>query len=177
MREGDGIWVEGERELQLNMQRVLGDNLTAAREAIRAAGLDIINDAKTNLRKNGSIATGQLRKSGRVQAVEGDEDAIDAGFFSEGQGYAAFVEYGTRAGGRRTIRFLLPLIKQWMSKKGIGDNGADFNDRAFFITRKIVRNGTQPRPFFAPAVEKNKKEIEKAIKEAIANDINKNGNR
>jgi L-lactate utilization protein LutB len=37
--------------------------------------------------------------------------------------------------------------------------------------------GTRPHPFFAPAVEKNKKEIEKAIKEAIANDINKNGNR
>ena len=65
MKKGDGIWLEGERELYLNMQRVLGDNLKAARTAIRYAGLDIINDAKTNLKNNGSVVTGQLRASGR----------------------------------------------------------------------------------------------------------------
>lgn len=176
MKKGDGIWLEGERELYLNMQRVLGDNLKAARTAIRYAGLDIINDAKTNLRNNGSVVTGQLRASGRVQAVEGDEDAIDAGFFSENQGYAAFVEYGTKGGGKRKLGFLIRIIKQWLYKKK-SLIGKELNDASFFIARKILRKGTRPHPFFAPAVEKNKKEIEKAIKEAIANDINKNGNR
>jgi hypothetical protein len=172
MKKGDGIWLEGERELYLNMQRVLGDNLKAARTAIRYAGLDIINDAKTNLRNNGSVVTGQLRASGRVQAVEGDEDAIDAGFFSENQGYAAFVEYGRKSGKMPPVNYII----QWFRKKfGLSDKEA--RARGWATARVIARKGTRPHPFFAPAVEKNKKEIEKAIKEAIANDINKNGNR
>lgn len=161
------LWLEGERELFANMQKKIGGLGKAGRQALQKGGMIIVNDAKVNLRNNRSVATGMLRASGKVQKVQGDEDAVDAGFFSEGQGYAAFVEYGTRAGGRRTIRFLLPLIKQWMRKKGIGGNGADFNHRAFFITRKIVRKGTRPHPFFGPAVDKNKKAVVDSIAEAI----------
>jgi hypothetical protein len=82
MSKNDAIWVEGERELFLKMQRMTNSNLTAARKALRTGGMRIINDAKENLRINGSMAQGQLRKSGRVQAVAGDPDAIDAGLNS-----------------------------------------------------------------------------------------------
>ena len=195
MKKGDGIWLEGERELYLNMQRVLGDNLKAARTAIRYAGLDIINDAKTNLRNNGSVVTGQLRASGRVQAVEGDEDAIDAGFFSENQGYASYVEYGRKSGKMPPVNMLMEWLRKRTSKSGALKSAVVhmegrrkrrtsaytkddlLRSAAWSLAKWIARKGTRPHPFFAPAVEKNKKEIEKAIKEAIANDINKNGNR
>lgn len=176
MSRDKGIWLDGEKELFVNMQRVMDSNIAAAREGLQAGAMDIVNAAKENLRNNGNIATGQLRASGRVQAVQDDPDAVDAGFFSDGGGYAAYVEYGTRAGGRRTIKFLLPYIKQWMRKKGIGGNEKEFNNIAFFISRKIVRKGTRPHPFFAPAVEKNEKAVLKAIKQAIANNI-RNGNK
>lgn len=195
MKKGDGIWLEGERELYLNMQRVLGDNLKAARTAIRYAGLDIVKDAKTNLRNNGSVVTGQLRASGRVQAVEGDEDAIDAGFFSENQGYAAFVEYGRKSGKMPPVNMLMEWLRKRTSKsRALKSAVVHMEGRrkrrtsaytkddllrsaAWSLAKWIAKRGTRPHPFFAPAVEKNKKEIEKAIKEAIANDINKNGNR
>lgn len=174
MSKRDVIWVDGERELFLNMQRVMGSNLSAARQGIRAGAMSIINDAKQNLRGNHSVVTGQLRASGRVQAVQGDEDAVDAGFFSDGNGYAAVVEYGSKAGGKRKLGFMIRVIKQWLRKKGEPD-GRGLDNAAFFIARSIIRKGTRPHPFFAPAVEKNKKAVEDAIKEAIAKDIEANG--
>ena len=115
MSKRDVIWVDGERELFLNMQRVMGSNLSAARQGIRAGAMSIINDAKQNLRGNHSVVTGQLRASGRVQAVQGDEDAVDAGFFSNDTqgGYAYFVEYGRRSGKMPPV----DCIVQWFRKK------------------------------------------------------------
>lgn len=170
MRAGQNIWLEGERELYLNMQRVMGSNLTAARQGIREGAMVIVNDAKENLRGNHSVVTGQLRASGRVQAVQDDPDAVDAGFFSEGQGYAAFVEYGRRAGKMPPVDFII----QWFRKK-FGMDEKEARARGWASARAIARKGTKPHPFFAPAVEKNKKAISEAIKKAISNDINKNG--
>ena len=172
MSKRDVIWVEGERELFLNMQRVMGSNLSAARQGIRAGALNIINDAKQNLRGNHSVVTGQLRASGRVQAVQGDEDAVDAGFFSNDTqgGYAYFVEYGRRSGKMPPVDYII----QWFRKK-FGMNDKEAKARGWASARAIARKGTRPHPFFAPAVEKNKKAVTDAIKEAIAKDIERNG--
>ena len=172
MSKRDVIWVEGERELFLNMQCVMGTNLSAARQGIRAGALNIINDAKQNLRGNHSVVTGQLRASGRVQAVQGDEDAVDAGFFSNDTqgGYAYFVEYGRRSGKMPPVDYII----QWFRKK-FGMNDKEAKARGWASARAIARKGTRPHPFFAPAVEKNKKAVEDAIKEAIAKDIETNG--
>lgn len=185
MSKRDVIWVDGERELFLNMQRVMGSNLSAARQALRTGGMTIVNDAKQNLRNNGNIAFGELRKSGRVQAVEGDPDSIDAGFPMP---YAYFVEYGRRAGKRPPMHNLI----EWLRKKtatsrdtkNAFESAAAFmkmdaekyrRSLAFLIARSIGEKGTRPHPFFAPAVEKNKKAVTDAIKEAIAKDIERNG--
>ena len=182
MSKRDVIWIEGERELFLNMQRTLDSNLSAARKALRTGGMTIVNDAKQNLRENGNIAHGHLRKSGRVQAVEGDADAIDAGFPMT---YAYFVEYGRRSGKMPPIS----TIVEWLRKKASTSRGIKnaFESAAahskmdtekyrrsfaFLIARSIGRNGTKPHPFFAPAVEKNKKAVTNAIQEALAKDIN-----
>ena len=191
MSKQDVIWLEGERELYINLQRRMDTNTTAARKALRSVGLQIVNDAKENLRANDSVATGQLRASGKVQKVDGDPDAFDAGFFTKksGDGYAACVEYGTKAGGKRTIGFLIPIITAWLKKKTSVGRGmksafasaAAFSGMsadkylrqiAFFISRKIVRMGTKPHPYFRPALEKNEQAITDAIAEAVNDDNN-----
>lgn len=171
MSRDKGIWLDGEKELFVNMQRVMDSNIAAAREGLQAGALDIVNAAKENLRDNESVVTGQLRASGRVQAVQDDPDAVDAGFFSDGKGYAYFVEYGRRAGKLPPVDNII----QWFRKK-FGMDSKEAQARGWASARAIARKGTRPHPFFAPAVEKNGKAVLKAIKQAIANDI-RNGNK
>ena len=170
MANKDVIWVDGERELFLNMEKQTRGTIQAAMQGLQSAALNIIADAKENLRGNHSVVTGQLRASGKVQKVEGDEQALDAGFFSEGNGYAAYVEYGTKGSTKRKLGWMIRLIKQWLRKKGMPE-GKELNDASFFISRKIIRKGTKPHPFFAPAVEKNKQQVNDAISMAIQQEI------
>lgn len=180
--KGTGIWIEGERQLYANMQKSLFSITEAGRKGLRQAGMNIIADAKDNLRGNHSVVTGQLRAMGKVQKVEDDPDAIDAGFFAQGssQGYAYFVEYGRRATktSEKGNPTLFQAIKQWLRKKGAVAKGSALRSAAVFqgrsvdkmldslaamITKSIHKKGTKPHPFFAPAVEKNKADIERAI--------------
>lgn len=158
------IWLEGERELFVNMQKKLGGLGQAGRKALQKGGMLIVNDAKNNLRNNSSVVTGMLRASGKVQKVEGDEDSVDVGFFSDKTtgGYAFFVEYGRRAGKMPPPDMLI----QWCRKKlKLPEKIA--RARGWAMARKIAKKGTRPHPFFAPAVEKNKKAVVDAIAEAI----------
>lgn len=161
------IEVEGLRELHLVMERKAEETISAGRKGLRAAGMNIIADAKDNLRGNHSVVTGGLRASGKVQKVEDDPDAIDVGFFAQGssQGYAYFVEYGRRATKTTTagVPTLRQAIEQWLRKKFGMAEGKELKSRAFLISRAIHKKGTKPHPFFAPAVEKNKADIERAI--------------
>lgn len=158
------IWLEGERELFANMQKKLGGLGKAGREALQKGGMLIVNDAKINLRNNRSVVTGLLRSSGKVQKVQDDEDAVDAGFFSQQTtgGYAYFVEYGRRAGKMPPPDMLI----QWCRKKlRLPEKLAKL--RGWAMARAIARKGTRPHPFFGPAVDKNKKAVVDAIAEAI----------
>ena len=173
MANKDVIWVDGERELFLNMEKQTRGTIQAAMRGLQSAALNIIADAKENLRGNHSVVTGQLRASGKVQKVEGDEQALDAGFFSEGNGYAYFVEYGRRATRSNTpgVPTLRQAIEQWLRKKFGIPQGKELKSRAFLIARAIHKKGTKPHPFFAPAVEKNKKQVNDAITMAIQQEI------
>ena len=165
------IQVEGLRELHLAIERKAEETISAGRKGLRAAGMNIIADAKNNLRGNHSVVTGQLRAMGKVQKVEDDPDAIDAGFFAQGssQGYAYFVEYGRRATKTTTagVPTLRQAIEQWLRKKFGMAEGKDLKSRSFLISRSIHKKGTKPHPFFAPAVEKNMASIENAISESV----------
>lgn len=172
MSKNDVIWVEGEKALFLKMQRSMDVSISSARSALRTAGMNIINDAKVNLRNNKSVVTGQLRASGKVQAVEGDPDSIDAGFFSDKTqgGYAFFVENGRRSGRMPPVDNLI----QWFRKKfRLTEKVA--RARGWAKAKSIAKKGTKPHPFFGPAVEKNKEAITKAISEAVKKEVDKNG--
>lgn len=166
------IWLDGERTLYANMQRRTDNALKEARKGLQKAGLQIIADAKANLRSGNNVVTGQLRASGRVQKVEGDEDALDVGFFSQQTtgGYAFFVEYGRRAGKMPPPDMLV----QWCRKKL--RMGAEMAKAVGWqIARKIARKGTKPHPYFNPAIEKNKKAVSEAIAEGVKKENDKNG--
>ena len=66
MAKNDVIWVEGEKELYVNMQRSMEGSLKAAREGLQNAGLKIVADATRNIRKNKSWTSGTLGYSGKV---------------------------------------------------------------------------------------------------------------
>lgn len=167
MAKDKAIWVEGEKELFVNMQRSMDGSIKAAREGLQKAALKIVADAVQNIQSNKIWNTGALANSGKVQKVEGDEDAIDAGFFSDkGEGYAAYVEYGRRAGKMPPW----DMLAAWAQKK-LRLNPKEAKSVGFLIARKIAKKGTRPHPFFAPAVKKNEKEVTRAIQNAVKESI------
>lgn len=181
MKRGEVIWLDGERDLFLNMQRNIEGTTKASRLALEKAGLNIIADAKENLRENESIAKGLLRKSGRIQRVEGDPDALDIGFTMP---YAYFVEYGRRSGKMPPLADIIGWLKKKTStRKGIKNAfesaaahegmSADryLRSLAYLIARAIGKKGTKPHPFFAPAIEKNKEKVNEAITMAIREEL------
>ena len=168
MSDGITMALEGDRELFIALDKKVKTLGREGRKALQKGGLQIINDAKENLRNNGSVVTGLLRSSGKVQRVEGDEDSVDAGFFSDKTtgGYAFFVEYGRRAGRMPPADMLI----QWCRKKlRLPDKIARV--RGWAMAKRIAKEGTKPHPFFGPAVEKNKKAVVDAIAEAIKKEI------
>ena len=138
--------------------------VTAASDGLRKGALNIIADAQDNLRRNGSVVTGLLRQSGKVQRA-GDLE-IDAGFFdtrNQEGGYALFVEYGRRAGKMPPPETLEAYcykkfqLKDWKAARAMG----------WAMAVKIAREGTRPHPFFAPAIDNNRRRIVQAVRDAI----------
>lgn len=172
------VWVEGEDRLFANFDRLLFvDMQKAAKKGLQTAGMHIIADAQRNMRtaghNHGTLNnTGRLSQSGRVQNVP-DSEEVEIGFFSESssqRGYAAAVEYGTRA-------HWAPVqdIRSWVYKKLRADK-KKVNSIAFLINRAMSKKGTKAHAFFAPAVEKNKRKISSAIADAIRSVIDKDRN-
>src|SRR5215831_12238277 len=92
-------------------------------------------------------------------------------------GYGRFVEFGRRAGARMppvdalmgwvqrhwNPAFIGPLrTGQLRPRRRAGPNvsQAQIRSRAFALARSIARRGIQPRPFMAPAYERNRTRIE-----------------
>ncbi|MBQ3812884.1 MAG: HK97 gp10 family phage protein [Bacteroidales bacterium] len=137
----------------------------AAARGLRKGAMAIVADAQDNLRENESVVTGLLRQSGRVQKV-GDEFTVDAGFFdttNQHSGYALYVEYGRPPG-----KMPPPAeLEQWAYKKFQLNDRKAARRAGWALAIMIGRNGTEPHPFFEPAVRKNEKRVEKYIREEV----------
>ncbi len=158
------ISVEGLNELLRRFDNA-GDKIRkAAMQGLQRASLQIIADAQMNLRDNGSVVTGLLRQSGKVQKV--DDDNLDVGFFdsqNKQSGYAFFVEFGRRAG-----RMPPPdEPAQWAYKKFQLHDRKLARQAGWALAMKIAKEGTKPHPFFMPAIEKNKSKVIHALRDAI----------
>ena len=184
------IKVEGLRGVRADFGKAKDAVAEAADKALQAVGLEIVAEAKMNLKRNKTTNTGVLSASGKVQK---DKDGgIDAGFFSrEGeQGYAAAVEYGrgpTKKASPDGIT-LQQSLKAWINKKMTNptggknamDSAAVFAKKtreeivdtvAFLIARKIHRKGTKAQPFFVPAVKNFEDKIQQYVDRYIKKEI------
>ena len=161
MSETGAIYVEGLDELLRKMDRLPAEVQRECFKAMQRASLDIIADAKGNLRVNGSVVTGNLRASGKVQKV--DEKTLDVGFFSsdvENKGYARYVEYGRKPGKMPPP----DILEAWAYKK-FRLSHKDARSAAWALARSIAKKGTKARPYFEPAVESGwRKMIDKIAK-------------
>lgn len=195
MKDGMSITLEGERELFLKMEYRLEGCEKAGRRGLRKGALKIVNDAKGKLKSNGSVVTGMLRASGKVQAVEGDPDAVDAGFFSQDTkgGYAYFVEYGRRAGKMPPVEMLMEWLRKRTSKSKALRSAVNIlegrrkrreaaytkddllRSAAWGLARHIAKKGTRPHPFFGPAVEENKNAVNEFIAEEVEKETKRDG--
>lgn len=158
------LTIEGLDQVLKGLERADQKVQQAAFQGMQRGALEIINDAKRNLRDNGSVVTGLLRQSGKVQKT--GELSLDAGFFdtqNKGHGYAAYVEYGRRAGKWPPI----DEMAQWAYKKFHMTDRKEARTAGFLIARKIGQEGSRPHPFFGPAIEKNKTRIVAAVRDAI----------
>lgn len=161
MSETGAIYIEGLDELLRKMDRLPADVQRECFKAMQAASLDIIADAKGNLRINGSVVTGNLRASGKVQKV--DDKTLDVGFFSSDardKGYASYVEHGRKPGKMPPP----DILEAWAYKK-FRLSHKEARSAAWALARSIAKKGTKARPFFEPAVESGwRKMIDKIAK-------------
>ena len=160
MSETGAIYVEGLDELLRKMDSLPAEVQRKCFKAMQSASLDIIADAKSNLRVNGSVVTGNLRASGKVQKV--DEKTLDVGFFSSDsdKGYASYVEYGRKPGKMPPP----DILEAWAYKK-FRLSHKDARSAAWALARSIAKKGTKARPYFEPAVESGwRKMIDKIAK-------------
>lgn len=148
------ISVEGVEQVSRALKNANTNICQAAYVGLQVAAQDIINDAKENLRSDGGVVTGLLRASGHVQ--KGSEGEIIAGFFDTTNGnggYALYHEFGRRAGKMPPPDALIAWaykkyhLKDWKIARSMG----------WAMAKMIARKGTQPHPFFVPAVNKNTK--------------------
>ena len=161
MSETGAIYVEGLDELLRKMDRLPAEVQRECFRAMQSASLDIIADAKGNLRVNGSVVTGNLRASGKVQKV--DDKTLDVGFFSSDardKGYASYVEHGRKPGKMPPP----DILEAWAYKK-FRLSHKEARSAAWALARSIAKKGTKPHPFFEPAVESGwRKMIDKIAK-------------
>lgn len=163
MADGGSIQLEGVDALLKSLANCDREVVEAAMQGVEAGAMQMVNDAKSNLRDNGSVVTGLLRASGHV---ERKEDDITAGFFdttNRNSGYAAYVEYGRRSGKMPPV----DEIEAWVYKKFHLKDWKAARSVGWAIARRIAEKGTEPHPFFGPAVKKNKNRILTAIRDAV----------
>ena len=158
----DGMYIDFDqaafRKFKMNKRKFEDRVLFKAAQGLKDSAARIVAGAKTNLKDNGSVATGMLRNSGSVRPqVDG---TVDAGFYAE---YAYWVEYGRKAGGMPPVK----LIAEWVRKRHITSDESEIESIAFAIARNIAANGTKAKPFLTPSYEENKSRIDEIMQKAI----------
>ena len=116
------------------------------KQALAKIGENIIADARTTLKKQGHIATGNLYDS-MESKISNEQITFEL------TPYARFVDVGRKKG-----KYAPPqAIKDWCKVKGIDQK------YAYVINRKIYEEGIEPSLFFTNAFEKNTKNMDDTI--------------
>jgi hypothetical protein len=161
------ISVKGTDDLQHKLNELQKRVAAEAQQRLGAIAMEVLREAKGNLRRNRTNTYHNLERSGRITEIE---NGYQVGFYSR---YAAAVEYGRRAGKRPPMQ----PIDDWLKKKGLIAGRSDKAARqrrsaAFLIARKIGRVGTKPQPYFFPAVAKFQPKMASAVADSVKKVIN-----
>lgn len=150
------IKVEGEKELQLQLQRLLGVSLNKAKKTITNSAEAIRTEASSTA----PVKTGLLRNS-ITRIISPDGMSVTVGTNVE---YAPFVEYGTRK------------MEQAHGKhgEGWGDNFKPANPPITDWAAKRARGATgQQMPFLTPAFLKERENFMKQLRKEIESEVRK----
>ena len=163
------VTITGVPELNKALAAMSKQAVAAADRGLQKAGLHIVADAQENLRKDQTNTTGRLSQSGRVQRSKEAGGGWDAGFMSQDKSYAGAVEYGRRPGRipppdeMSAWAYKKLHLRDWKQARAIGW-GAAVN---------IGKHGTKGKPYFAPALEKNRTRILTEVRDAVMQVINR----
>lgn len=132
--------IEGLEELRNDFKRAGANIDHLLRQAMVRSTTKIKEEAKNNIRMNGTTFQGNLARSITVR-----ESSATRGVVGVGEAYGGAVEFGRRPGKMPPVA----PIERWASIK-LGAPGA-----GFVIARKIGRKGTKAQPYMEPAFKDN----------------------
>ena len=116
------------------------------KKVVKNSAFNIERNAKSNLTKNKSVATGHLRRG-----ISTDIKGLEATIHTSNIKYAPGVEYGTKA------HIIRPKNKKFLYWKG-----------AKHPVKKVNHPGSKAKPFLIPAFEKEKDQFLEKLKEVIS---------
>lgn len=145
--------VTGLRELDLMMKQLPAKiEKNIMRGALRAGQNIFAKAAKSNLRQNGSVDTGELEKSIRVRFKRQSERfGFIRSYVMAGNAkayYAHWVEYGTATyytGSGRTVGGAYEITPKVAGSLFLGG----------LLRDSVMHPGIRPKPFMRPAVDEN----------------------
>lgn len=166
------VKVTGIRQAQSALHKLGEEKVRKVRDAVHGSALRIQEDA----RRNAPVHFGRLRSDIQFGTSQG-RDSFEAQVYNTVE-YAPFVEFGTkskvevpeeltlyaqqfRGGKGGSFDQLLDHIERWAHLKGLPP------EAAFPIARAIARDGVSARPYLFPAVENERPNLVRKVKEAI----------
>ena len=116
------------------------------KKVVKNSAFNIERNAKSNLTKNKSVATGHLRRG-----ISTDIKGLEATIHTSNIKYAPGVEYGTKA------HIIRPKNKKFLYWKG-----------AKHPVKQVIHPGSRAKPYLIPAFEKEKDQFLEKLKEVIS---------
>lgn len=115
------------------------------KKIVKNSAFNIEKNAKSNLTKNKSVATGELRRR-----TSTDIKGLEATIHTSNLKYAPHVEYGTRT------HIIRPKNKRFLYWEG-----------AKYPVKKVNHPGSKAKPFLIPAFDKEKDQFLEKLKEVV----------
>jgi hypothetical protein len=107
--------------------------------------------AESELKRTAPKASGALASSIYSRVISLGDGSLQLEVY--GEGYALNIENGRPAGSKQAP---VSSIVEWMQNKGIAPyEGQTIQQAAFFIAKKIGRDGIEPKKFVEDFLEKN----------------------
>ena len=111
----------------------------------------LFSTSQENLVEMKAWDEGTLAKSGNIQRNRLEKTI---GYSAP---YAGDIEYGTEP------HYVNPAVLLGWVKRKLGASPKDAKRIAYFVSKSIAKNGTQPRPFFRDAIAATKAKYRKGI--------------